>query len=133
MIELMKERSHQAESKKSIIAREAVMQQQEYEDAIRYGIKDQQREAAEEEAKHHAMEMHRIKLQEQIDRRASEKKLSSLVKYDEGQKLKNEFAAERTKLGAIRDKMVDDLRKKGINPKYLSEMQMCDIEKIQMR
>jgi hypothetical protein len=29
--------------------------------------------------------------------------------------------------------MVEDLRKKGINPKYLSEMQMCDIEKIQMR
>ena len=55
------------------------------------------------------------------------------MKYEEGQKLKDEFAAERAKLGAIRDQMVGDLRKKGINPKYLSEMQMCDIEKMQMR
>jgi hypothetical protein len=133
MIELTTERHYQAESKKSMMAREAMMQQQEYEDAIRFGVKVQQREAAEEEAKHNAMGTHRMKLQEQIDRRASEKKQHSLVKYDEGQKLKDEFAAERAKLGAIRDKMVEDLRKKGINPKYLSEMQMCDIEKIQMR
>ena len=133
MVELTSERQHQADSKKSMMAREAVMQQQEYEDAIRHGVMVQQREAAEEGAKHQATDLHRIKLQDQIDRRASERKQQSLVKYEEGQKLKDEFAAERAKLGAIRDQMVGDLRKKGINPKYLSEMQMCDIEKMQMR
>merc|ERR1711918_304460 len=46
-------------------------------------------------------------------------------KYDEGRKVKDEFAAERAKLEAIRDKMVHDMEKKGVNPRYLSEMKMA--------
>ena len=42
-------------------------------------------------------------------------------------------ALERAKLEAIRDKMVHDMEKKGINPKYLTEMKMADIQKMQMR
>jgi hypothetical protein len=133
MRELTEARRQQAEGKKSIMAREALMQQQEYEDAIRYGIKVQQREAAESEAKQRAADMHRTKLQAQIDSAAESRKHNSTSKFEEGQKLKDEFASERAKLGAIRDKMVEDLLKKGVNPKYLSEMKMCDIQKIQMR
>lgn len=109
------------------------MQQQEYEDSMRYAIKVQQREAAEAEEKHFKSEQHRVKLQEQIDLRDAERKRSMSTKFEEGQKLKDEFSAERVKLGVIRDKMVDDLLSKGINPKYLSEIKMCDIEKMQMR
>merc|ERR1711998_291804 len=133
MKELTLARQQQADGKKSIMAREAVMQQQEYEDAIRYSVKVQQREAKEAAEKQRKAELHRIKLQAQIDQRASSRSVGQLEKYEEGQKLKDEFSAERAKLGAIRDKMVDDLLKKGVNPKYLSEMKSCDIEKIQMR
>mmetsp|Transcript_22133 Transcript_22133/g.26092 ORF Transcript_22133/g.26092 Transcript_22133/m.26092 type:complete len:483 (-) Transcript_22133:220-1668(-) len=133
MIELSNARKAQADGKKSIMAREALMQQEEYEDAIRFGMKVQQREAAEADAKQRAADMHRTKLQAQIDSAAAERKLNSTSKFEEGQKLKEEFSAERAKLGAIRDKMVDDLLKKGVNPKYLSEMKMCDIQKLQMR
>lgn len=133
MSDLSAARRQQAEGKRSIMAREALMQQQEYEDAIRYSVKVQEREAAEAEAKQRASDMHRTKLQAQIDGAAEARKLGSNDKFDEGQKLKDEFAAERAKLGAIRDKMVDDLLKKGVNPKYLSEMKMCDIQKLQMR
>ncbi len=133
MNELTSARKAQADSKKSILAREAVMQQQEYEDSMRYAIKVQQREAAEAEDKHFKSEQHRVKLQEQIDLRDAERKRGMSTKFEEGQKLKDEFAAERVKLGVIRDKMVDDLLSKGINPKYLSEIKMCDIQKMQMR
>jgi hypothetical protein len=133
MTELAAARQSQADGKKSIMAREAVMQQQEYDDSMRYSLKIQQREAAEAEMKHLRSDLHRTKLQEQIDSRASGRKLGLLKKAEEGQKLKDEFSSERAKLGAIRDKMVEDLMHKGVNPKYLSEMKMCDIQKIQMR
>jgi len=133
MTELAAARQSQADGKKSIMAREAVMQQQEYDDAMRYSLKIQQREAAEAEMKHLRSDLHRTKLQEQIDSRSSDRKLGLLKKAEEGQKLKDEFSSERAKLGAIRDKMVEDLMHKGVNPKYLSEMKMCDIQKIQMR
>jgi len=55
------------------------------------------------------------------------------LKYEEGKKLKQEYALERVKLSTIRDHMIKDLEKKGINPKYLSEMKRCDITKLQMR
>jgi uncharacterized protein YPO0396 len=133
MLELSASRKAQAESKKSTMAREAVMQQQEYEDAIRFSIKVQQRESAEAETKRNSSEHHRKKLQDQIDTRDVERKLLQNKKFDEGQKVKDEFAAERSKLSVIRDTMVEDLLSKGINPKYLSEMARCDIVKMQMR
>merc|ERR1711988_1481899 len=74
MIELQNARASQAEQKKAMMAREAVMQQQEYEDAVTYSLSTMEREKAE----------------------------------------------------AIRDKMVHDMEKKGINPRYLTEMKMAD-------
>jgi hypothetical protein len=55
------------------------------------------------------------------------------TKYDEGKKLKQEYAAERVKLETIRDHMIRELEKKGVNPKYFSEMRRADIGKLQMR
>mmetsp|Transcript_27423 Transcript_27423/g.61301 ORF Transcript_27423/g.61301 Transcript_27423/m.61301 type:complete len:474 (+) Transcript_27423:86-1507(+) len=133
MVELAGARKAQADGKKAILAREAVMQQQEYEDAMRYSVKVQEREAAENTRKKSAAESHRIKLQTQIDDRADVRKRTQSKKWEEGQKLKDEFIGERAKLGAIRDKMVEDLKKKGVDPKYLAEMRRCDIQKIQMR
>lgn len=132
-IELTAARRAQADNKKAILAREAVMQQQEYEDAVMYSLKVQKREAEEARAKQAAADEHRTKLQHQIKGIEAARVNGRSTKYEEGEALKQEFLAERAKLGAIRDKMVDDLRKKGVNPKYLSEMQMCDIQKLQMR
>ena len=74
-----------------------------------------------------------MKLQAQIDEREIIRKKNQSLKFEEGRRLKEEFASERAKLEAIRDCMVEDMLKKGINPKYLSEMKMCDIQKMQMR
>ena len=55
------------------------------------------------------------------------------TKKDEGKKLKQEYTAERVKLETIRDHMIREMERKGVNPKYLSEMKRTDIHKLQMR
>lgn len=133
MLELMASRKSQAEAKQSMMAREAVMQQQEYEDGVKYAMNVMKREKAESDVKHARSEDHRVKLQAQIDEREIARKKQQSHKFEEGRRLKEEFSTERAKLEAIRDCMVEDMLKKGINPKYLSEMKMCDIQKMQMR
>jgi hypothetical protein len=65
---------------------------------------------------------------------AEERRVKSRqIKFDEGKKLKQEYAAERAKLETIRDHMVREMEKKGTNPRYLSEMKRVSIEKLQMR
>lgn len=133
MIELQNARASQAEQKKAMMAREAVMQQQEYEDAVTYSLQTMEREKFEADKKHAKAEAHRDALKHQITTNEVLSKRASGNKFDEGKKLKDEFAAERAKLEAIRDKMVHDMEKKGINPRYLTEMKMADIQKMQMR
>jgi hypothetical protein len=55
------------------------------------------------------------------------------AKYEEGAKLREEWIAEQARLEAIREKMVLDLERDGVNPKYLSEMRNIDIGKIMKR
>ena len=133
MAEMAVARTQQAAQRKAMMAREAVMQQQEYEDAVTYSLQTMEREKFENDKKSAISESHRKNLQEQITSNELARKRGSTNKYDDGKKLRDEFAAERAKLEAIRDKMVHDMEKKGINPKYLTEMKMADIQKMQMR
>jgi hypothetical protein len=45
--------------------------------------------------------------------------------------LKEQAARERAKLEAIRDKMINEMRAQGVNPRYLAEMESLDISKLQ--
>ena len=92
-----------------------------------------ERERLEVERKAGVSKKHRAVLQEQIETAQARRKAAGQVKYEEGRQLKQEFAAERAKLENIRSKMVEDMRKKGINPQYLSEMMGADIQALQMR
>ena len=40
---------------------------------------------------------------------------------------------ERAKVEAIREKMVADMKEKGVNEKYFSEMMALDVEKFLMK
>merc|ERR1719502_2318857 len=66
MIELQNARASQAEQKKAMMAREAVMQQQEYEDAVTYSLQTMEREKVESDLKHAKAEAPRDALKEQI-------------------------------------------------------------------
>ena len=52
---------------------------------------------------------------------------------DDGDRFRQEMVAEETKLKVIRDKMVNDLKAKGVNPRYLSEMINVDVGKMLRR
>ena len=115
MRDLQASRKGQAMQRKSMMAREAVMQQQEYEDAVTHSVGVMERQSHENTKKHEVARKHREALQQQIETAQSSRKSASMGKYEEGRKLKLEFATERAKLEVIRSKMVEDMRRKGIN------------------
>jgi len=133
MSEMSAARTQQAAQKKAMMAREAVMQQQEYEEAVRHAMVEMERESKEAAARAENSALHREVLQKQINFREDYRRRHRNDKFEEGRKLKQEFAAERAKLETIRDKMVADMELKGVNPKYLTEMKGADIQKMQMR
>ena len=133
MAELQDARMNQAEQKKRMMAREAVMQHAEYEESLRHANDIIERERKEADDRAGRAKEHREVLQKQIMKSEEAKHLKMKAKLEEGRKLKSEFAQERAKLEAIRDKMVDDMERKGYNPRYLSEIRAADIQKLQMR
>merc|ERR1712230_250752 len=133
MAEMSMARTQQAAQRKAMLAREAVMQQQEYEEAVRHAMVEMEREEKEAGAKSLAAKHHREALQSQIEASDAYRKRHQGDKFEEGRRLREEFAAERAKLETIRDKMVSDMEKKGVNAKYLTEMKAADIQKMQMR
>mmetsp|Transcript_97537 Transcript_97537/g.278928 ORF Transcript_97537/g.278928 Transcript_97537/m.278928 type:complete len:278 (-) Transcript_97537:256-1089(-) len=133
MAEMAVARTQQAAQRKAMMAREAVMQQQEYEEAVRHAMVQMERESKEASSKTEAAKIHREALQAQINAAEDYRKRHMNDKFEEGRRLKQEFASERAKLETIRDKMVSDMQAKGVNPKYLTEMKSADIQKMQMR
>mmetsp|Transcript_5852 Transcript_5852/g.13564 ORF Transcript_5852/g.13564 Transcript_5852/m.13564 type:complete len:484 (+) Transcript_5852:90-1541(+) len=133
MAEMAVARTQQAAQRKAMMAREAVMQQQEYEEAVRHAMVQMERESKEASSKTEAAKIHREALQAQINSAEDYRKRHMNDKFEEGRRLKQEFASERAKLETIRDKMVSDMQAKGVNPKYLTEMKSADIQKMQMR
>jgi len=131
-MELQNARTLQAAHRKAMMAREAVMQQDEYEGALEYALSTMKREQDDAQKKQAIAHEFREGLQKQIELKGSSKGRSTQEKYEEGRALKREFAAERAKLEAVREKMVLDMERKGINPRYLTEMKSADIAKAQM-
>lgn len=109
------------------------MQKQEYENTRKQIALERERERLEmQESRKAAME-HRNALQSQISLKASRRKAEQQQKFAEGEKLKEEFSKELSKITDIRDNMVEDFKKKGVNEKYLSEIMTADLRKLQMR
>lgn len=133
VMQLQEDRKRQAELKKTQLAREAELEEAEYEAAVRYNAEASERERAERAAKHAASMRHRDAILTQVQEAELAKRQERTSRFEEGRRLKQAAAIEQMKLEAIRDKMVNDLEKKGFNPKYLSEMKMVDISKACMR
>ncbi len=51
----------------------------------------------------------------------------------DGMNIREELIKEEERLKVIRDKMVRDLEREGVNPKYLTEMKNVDIGKMLRR
>lgn len=131
--EMQEAHRRQAEQRKQQLEGEAAQQRAEFEARLRQEQAIIERERKEEADKAQRAKEHRAALQRQIEEARDAKNAITRSKLDEGQKLRNEFAAERAKLHAIRDKMVVDMEKRGYNQRYLSEIRSVDIEKLQTR
>lgn len=131
--ELQEAHRRQADQKKQLLAKDMAQQKVEHAARLQHAQAVLEREQAVEADKIRRAREHKAVLQMQIDEARKSKVAANLAKLDEGRKLKNEFAAEKAKFEAIRDKMVDDMEKKGYNPRYLSEIRSTDIEKLQNR
>ena len=108
---------------------ESEMKREEYENAIRHSHAMAERERAEAEYVSQKNEELIKNLQEQIKDNSIRRKALEKDKYQEGSMIKQQLAEERAKLEAIRDKMVNDMRKKGIDERYFGEMTSLDINK----
>lgn len=91
------------------------------------------REEREKNQRHDNNIHHRTQLLKQIADIEFERKMSRSGKFDEGARVREEWIAEKARLEAIREKMVRDLIREGVNPKYLSEMRSLDIGKVMAR
>mmetsp|Transcript_16397 Transcript_16397/g.30661 ORF Transcript_16397/g.30661 Transcript_16397/m.30661 type:complete len:489 (-) Transcript_16397:98-1564(-) len=132
-ISLNNARKQQQAEKAASIAREAATKQDEYESAVKFAYDMAERERRERDAKDKKNEEFREILRDQIQKIEDGRMMHRNDKEEEGRMIKKEMAQERIKLFAIRDKMVSDMKKKGIDDKYLSEMMGIDIAKLQMR
>ncbi|GMI43222.1 hypothetical protein TrCOL_g2613 [Triparma columacea] len=126
-------RKQQQAEKEAAVARLAAEKQDEYESAVKYAYQMAEREERERQEKDRMNEDFRKDLRSQIQKLEDGRMMHRNDKEEEGRMIKKEMATERIKLFAIRDKMVNDMKKKGIDDRYLSEMMGIDIAKLQMR
>lgn len=99
---------------------------------LEYTKKMDQREEAERRAKMEKAHDHKVKLQAQIEDRATERaRMQSST--EETDNIRQSLIRDEARLSMIRDQMVQDLLAQGVNSKYLSEMRNVDIGKILRR
>lgn len=131
--DLLESRAKQAADKKSFAANKAIEDAEEVRQGLMYMEKMDERERRDKERKSRMNEEHRVKLHSQINLREQQRKDGMGNVRDEGTKFMQDLLREESKLKTIRDKMVDDLERKGVDPRYLSEMRNVDIAKILKR
>lgn len=104
-------------------------QKEEYEAAIRHSHAMAERERKEAERQRQKNEELIANLQTQIDANTKARVEARKNKFKEGAEIRQALAEERVKLEAARDKMIADLKAKGIPESYFSELTTIDIDK----
>lgn len=130
LTELTLARAAQAQAKKDRQDAEKQLLDLEYQDCLEFMRKQGEREENEKYEKTEKNVDYRKQLQNQIDGREFERKQNVLDKYSLGHNNKQDLLKEEARLSVIRDKMIQDMEAKGVNPKYLGEMKNVDIKKL---
>jgi hypothetical protein len=131
--ELLASRKRQSDDKIRRAAASKVEAEEEVRQGLKYMEKMTLREEQDAEYKRMMNDKHRVALHSQIDERAVARSNNTGDKYAEGRQFKQAMIKEEAKLKVIRDKMVQDLIGRGIEERYLAEMQHCDVSKILKR
>lgn len=131
--ELLASRSRQAKDKKERADKEKLFLEEEYKNALLFMAKGKKREDEEASHKAYLSDQHRMLLNKQINDDALLKKGLRSDNLDEGTKFRQDLIRDEEKFKVIRDRMMDDLVAKGVNPRYLTEMKNLDVGKILKR
>eukprot|EP00956_Cyclotella_meneghiniana_P021526 scaffold39329_cov28-Cyclotella_meneghiniana.AAC.1 len=125
-------RQQQKEREEQALVEQAE-RQQEYENALRHAQAMAEREKAEivRERRRNAELI--SNLQGQIEESRELKTMQQKEKYREGAYIKQKLEEDRIKMEAVREKMVQGMRAKGIDEKYYGEMMSLDISKFLMK
>jgi hypothetical protein len=120
---------HQREEKTKLKLVEMEQKHEEYESALKHSraMAEREREEAEETRKKN--ELMTTKLQQQIEQKRAYQNALHREKFVEGAMIKQQFQEEREHLEAVRNKFINDMQEKGIDPRYYSEMKALDIGK----
>ena len=130
---LLTEREKQTVAKTKQREYEKARDMYEWQQSIEYTNKNASRDADERAAKHTANYRHRDMLSEQIKSDEARKVAARGDELDAGHKFRQALISDEAKFSTIRDQMVADLIRKGVNPKYVSDMQKLDVGKILRR
>lgn len=112
----------QAAAKKTQALADAVAERDHLEACQRRAAEMLARERAEQAHKTSLNKAHMSHLKQQVQEAEARRRASRTNKFEEGQRLKQEAAAELTNLEAIRNRLIADLEAKGVAPKYLMRM-----------
>lgn len=107
--------------------------QAEYQNAIRHAQAMAEREQAESQRERKKNAELISNLQEQIEENRELKSLQQKEKFREGVSIKHKLEEDRVKLEAVRAKMVEDMKAKGVDERYYGEMMSLDINKYLMK
>ncbi|KAL7554611.1 hypothetical protein ACHAWF_018113 [Thalassiosira exigua] len=126
-------RKQQQDEKRERQKIEMELRREEYGNAIKHSHSMAERERVE--AKHERRKNCELikNLQEQIEENTRRRIVLEKEKYQEGSVIKQQLAEERAKLEAVREKMVQDMRARGIDERYFGEMTSLDINKFFMK
>ena len=133
MLQLNEARTQQEEERQIAQQRGREEKIEEYQSATKLAHDMAKRERDEADAREVKNTKLRLGLQEQILDMESNRRRQQLGKFEEGRRRKEEMAAERASLEALRDQGVAELRSKGVHEKYLTEILSIDVEKLLMR
>lgn len=130
---LLEARKQQEQERYDAKAKDRLEKQIEYNDTMKQASEMAERERSElERAKKNNTDFRKM-LQKQIEEKDQNRRRREQEKYAEGKLVKEKMYIENTKLTSIREKMMVDMKSKGINEKYFGEMKSLDIKKILMK
>mmetsp|Transcript_9391 Transcript_9391/g.10930 ORF Transcript_9391/g.10930 Transcript_9391/m.10930 type:complete len:467 (+) Transcript_9391:99-1499(+) len=130
-MELLHEsRKMQEEERRISKEKEFQEKQEEYFNVIAHAAEMAKRERDEAECLEKKNTELRTMLKHQIMENESKKSAEEQEKFKEGREMKMKMDAEHVKLESIREKMVEEMRTKGVDEKYFGEMLTFDIDKL---
>jgi hypothetical protein len=110
------------------LAEQAKQEEEEYHKIVQKQVKDMEGERKRDDEKKTMRFDHNYELRRQIKEREEVVKLTKRETLEEGRKMKQKTETDKARLEIIKDEKLDHLKKLGINPKYVTDLERFKIK-----